>query len=85
MDIYNEFSYIVSSLSLSALALCVYLTYKGLNNPEVKDSRAYGPGLTLPYLFYRGVELHPRLFGVDVKQWTNCRYKYGFSYLTLAI
>jgi 7-dehydrocholesterol reductase len=23
--------------------------------------------------FYRGMELHPRLLGVDVKQWTNCR------------
>ena len=25
------------------------------------------------YEFYRGMEIHPRLFGVDVKQWTNCR------------
>lgn len=27
----------------------------------------------LPYEYYRGMELHPRFFGVDVKQWTNCR------------
>jgi len=27
----------------------------------------------LPYLYYAGIELHPRLLGVDVKQWTNCR------------
>merc|ERR1712107_684212 len=25
------------------------------------------------YQFYAGIELHPRLFGVDIKQWTNCR------------
>lgn len=25
------------------------------------------------YEFYRGMEIHPRLMGVDVKQWTNCR------------
>ena len=25
------------------------------------------------YEFYRGMEIHPRLFGVDIKQWTNCR------------
>lgn len=25
------------------------------------------------YEFYRGMEVHPRLLGVDVKQWTNCR------------
>lgn len=23
--------------------------------------------------FYAGLELHPRLAGVDIKQWTNCR------------
>ena len=27
----------------------------------------------LMYEFYRGMEIHPRLLGVDVKQWTNCR------------
>ena len=26
------------------------------------------------YKFHRGFELHPRLFNVDIKQWTNCRY-----------
>ena len=28
----------------------------------------------LPYQFYAGIELHPRIGGVDVKQWTNCRF-----------
>ena len=25
------------------------------------------------YEFFVGMEIHPRLLGVDVKQWTNCR------------
>lgn len=31
--------------------------------------------LSAPILleFYRGMEIHPRLLGVDIKQWTNCR------------
>lgn len=28
----------------------------------------------LIYEFYRGIELHPRILGVDVKQLTNCRF-----------
>lgn len=31
------------------------------------------PNLPSLYEFYRGIETHPRLLGVDVKQWTNCR------------
>ena len=29
--------------------------------------------LPWPYLFYRGVQINPRIAGVDVKQWTNSR------------
>lgn len=35
--------------------------------------------------FYRGMEIHPRLLGVDVKQWTNCRVgMMGWQILILA-
>jgi 7-dehydrocholesterol reductase len=37
------------------------------------------------YEFYRGMEIHPRLMGVDVKQWTNCRVGLmGWQVLILA-
>ena len=41
----------------------------------MNDLPASDPGRSLPlaYQFYRGVQLHPRFLGVDVKQWSNCR------------
>ena len=26
------------------------------------------------YRFFRGINFHPKLLGVDIKQWTNCRF-----------
>ena len=38
----------------------------------------------LPYQFYAGIELHPRLLGVDIKQLTNCRFgMMGWALLVL--
>ena len=35
-------------------------------------------------LDFLGVELHPRVLGVDVKQWTNCRVgMLGWALLTI--
>lgn len=65
-DIYDDFASVMSCLNLTALALCAYLTA----NSALPAGDEKLPKL---YLFYRGVELHPRLLGVDVKQWTNCR------------
>ena len=74
--------------STSSLSSCVYsfslkvslfpsLSYSllptqspGHNYPEVPEGAKTAP---LPYQFYAGIELHPRLGGVDIKQWTNCR------------
>ena len=54
------------SLSLSRYDLKL----QGHVFPEVPEGAKSAP---LPYQFYAGIELHPRLFGVDIKQWTNCR------------
>jgi len=70
LDIVDNFGDIISSLNLFSLLFCTYLLIKGRLFPEVREGALEKP---LPYLFYAGIELHPRLFGVDIKQWTNCR------------
>ena len=64
--IYDDFGAIINALSISALVLCFVLYLKGRSDPSSKGKPAF-------YLYYRGTQLHPRLLGVDVKQWTNCR------------
>jgi len=70
LSIWLQFDQIVSSLNIFSLVLCVFLLIKGHVFPEVPEGAKSAP---LPYQFYAGIELHPRLFGVDIKQWTNCR------------
>ena len=50
------------------MVLCAFLVYKGKNFPETENDPLQGVDKPLPYLFYRGIELHPRIFDVDVKQ-----------------
>jgi len=70
LDIFENFGDIISTLNVFSLALCAFLIFKGHYFPEVQEGAVDKP---LPYQFYAGIELHPRLFGVDVKQWSNCR------------
>ena len=50
---------------------CGYLLWAGKTRPQAREDL---PPRPLAYEFYRGMELHPRLLGVDVKQLTNCRF-----------
>jgi len=70
VEIFENFGDIIATLNIFSLVLCVFLIFKGYTFPEVKEGALDKP---LPYQFYAGIELHPRLLGVDVKQWTNCR------------
>jgi len=84
VEIFQQFSDIVQVLSLTSLILCGYLVIKGKNFPETKNDPLQNVDKPLPYLFYRGIELHPRFFDVDIKQWTNCRVgMLGWALLTL--
>jgi len=79
--IHSKFSEIISLLNLFSLILCVLLLVKGHLSPEVVEGARDKP---LPYQFYAGIELHPRLLGVDIKQWTNCRFgMMGWALLVL--
>merc|ERR1712038_834619 len=72
--IYQDMSAIAAVLNLTALLLCCYLVVKGKTNPEdARDNDKEKLNYPMPYLFFAGIELHPRLLGVDIKQWTNCR------------
>ena len=71
-EIYDNFGAIVQVLNISALAFCFYLLVKGKVLPETgNDPLQNFDGKPLPYIFYRGVELHPRIFDCDVKQVRN--------------
>ena len=68
-EIYDNFGPIVQVLNLTALAFCTFLLLKGKLFPETgNDPLQNFDGKPWPYIFYRGVELHPRIFNADVKQ-----------------
>ncbi|XP_047470929.1 7-dehydrocholesterol reductase-like [Penaeus chinensis] len=62
---------ILASCNILAMLLCVYLLVMGKVSPQTNEFLESRPIL---YEFYRGMEVHPRLLGVDVKQLTNCRF-----------
>ena len=67
------------------MVLCAFLVYKGKNFPETENDPLQKSDKPLPYLFYRGIELHPRIFDIDIKQVTvvnsscDSRYHNGAS------
>ncbi|XP_045581839.1 uncharacterized protein [Procambarus clarkii] len=70
-DLVDNFQNILASCNILAFVLCIFLLVKGKMWPESTEVIEPKP---LVYEFYRGMELHPRLLGVDVKQLTNCRF-----------
>jgi 7-dehydrocholesterol reductase len=70
--IYENFPYILGGLNTSALVFCAVLLVKGRYFPDFKEKVA-SKRFPIAYEFYAGKELHPRLLGVDVKQFTVCR------------
>ena len=70
-EVYDNMGKLLSSMNLFAVLFCAMLTFKGLNFPSTKDSGSNG---NLIIDFFWGTELYPRIFGWDVKQFTNCRF-----------
>uniref|UniRef100_T1IPN0 7-dehydrocholesterol reductase n=1 Tax=Strigamia maritima TaxID=126957 RepID=T1IPN0_STRMM len=69
--IYFNIPHLFSTLNIVALMFCTVLWVKGKYFPTEKEE----PEKTgLIFEFYSGVELHPRIFDVDVKQFMNCRF-----------
>ena len=63
----------MATCNIVAFVFCIYLLFLGKVNEKKKDAKS-SSSLPIMYEFYRGMEVHPRLLGIDVKQLTNCRF-----------
>jgi 7-dehydrocholesterol reductase len=70
-DIYDNMGKFLSSMNLFAFLLVAFLMFKGLYIPSTKD---HGTNGDIIVDFFWGTELYPRIFGFDIKQFTNCRF-----------
>jgi 7-dehydrocholesterol reductase len=69
--IYDNFGGLLGALNIFSLFFCAFLLIKGYVAPSSTD--VGGSGNTL-FDFYWGMELYPRIFGWDIKMFTNCRF-----------
>lgn len=67
------FPSILISLNNFALLFCLYLWFIGRNSLTIKKIQE--PKYSnFFFQYYRGMEFHARIFDMDVKQFTNCRF-----------
>lgn len=69
--IYDNFGGLLGALNFFSLLFCCFLYFKGRYKPSSTDSETTGSAI-LDYFW--GRELYPRIFGWDVKMFTNCRF-----------
>ena len=69
--LYDHFPDILGALNLFSFIFCLFLLIKGYWFPSSTDSGSSG---NLIFDYYWGTELYPRLFGWDIKMFTNCRF-----------
>ena len=70
-EVYDHYQEIIGTLNLFSLLFCLLIYLKGRFFPSSTDSGASG---NLIFDYFWGTELYPRIFGWDVKQFTNCRF-----------
>jgi 7-dehydrocholesterol reductase len=78
--VYDKMGNIISSMNMFSIFFCFFLSFKGLYFPSTKDCGSSG---TIISDIFWGTELYPRIFGWDVKQFTNCRF--GMMYWQVGI
>jgi len=69
--IYDNFGPLLGALNVFSLLFCLMLYFKGKYKPSSSD---YGMTGNKVFDYYWGTELYPRIFGIDVKMFTNCRF-----------
>ncbi len=69
--IYDNFGPLLGALNAFSLLFCGMLYLKGRYAPSSSDSGASGNFI---FDYFWGTELYPRIFGFDVKMFTNCRF-----------
>lgn len=78
--IYDRFDEVLNFLTAFSFIFCFFLYVKGLVSPSSTDSGASG---NILFDYYWGTELYPRVFGFDLKVFTNCRFgMMGWALLT---
>lgn len=70
--VYDRFGELIAFMNVFALVFVLFLYFKGVYAPSSTDSGKTDGGFIFDY--YWGTELYPRIFGVDVKVFTNCRF-----------
>lgn len=69
--IFDHMGPMLGALNVFSLCFCLFLYLKGRVFPSSSDHGVTGN----PFFdYYWGTELYPRIFGWDVKQFTNCRF-----------
>jgi len=80
--VWDHFGEILAMLVLFALVFCLFLYFKGRYWPTSEDRSLSGNFI---WDYWWGVELHPTLFGVNLKQLINCRFSMmGWSLIVCA-
>jgi 7-dehydrocholesterol reductase len=69
--LYDHLGEMIGALNVFSLGFCALLYVKGRWSPSSTDSGTTGNPL---FDYYWGTELYPRLFGWDLKMFTNCRF-----------
>lgn len=69
--LYNHLGEILGALNFFSLLFCLFLYFKGRFAPSSTDASHTG---NIFFDYYWGTELYPRIFGWDVKMFTNCRF-----------
>lgn len=69
--IYDRFGDILATLNIFSFLFCAVLYVKGFTSPSSTDSGSSG---NIIFDYYWGMELYPRIFGIDIKMFTNCRF-----------
>ena len=68
--LYARYGELLATLLVFAFAFCGFLHWKGRRFPSTPDAVVTG---RLAFDFFQGIELHPRLLGIQLKQLINCR------------
>lgn len=69
--IYDNFGPLLASSCLFSWIFCLFLYFKGRFYPSSAD---HSTSHNFIFDYYWGTELYPRVLGIDLKQFTNCRF-----------